>query len=97
MNSDIVYLTDTARMWDGDKYNVRDRALQKNQPDFLIHSTMDFINWLNTSPASNVLMITTHPQRWTNSRVGWVKELVLQTLKNTVKGWLVRKRNVVSD
>lgn len=85
----MLYFTDTARMWDGDKYNVRDKTAQSGRSGLRIHSTFDFIQWLETTPANNVLMITTHPQRWANSSLQWVKELLMQTLKNYVKRWIV--------
>ena len=37
-------------------------------------------------------MITTHPQRWTNRPLPWLKELVGQNLKNVVKAALVKRR-----
>ncbi|MFA5046775.1 MAG: DUF354 domain-containing protein, partial [Paludibacter sp.] len=49
----IVYFTDTARMWNGDKYNVRDKRIlevrevkaNKKLKGLMIHSSFDFINW----------------------------------------------------
>jgi hypothetical protein len=38
-----------------------------------------------TSANSLQKMITIHPQRWANSALPWVKELVLQKVKNIVK------------
>jgi hypothetical protein len=35
-------------------------------------------------------MITTHPQRWTDRPVPWVKELVWQNVKNVGKYFLVK-------
>ena len=96
-----LYLTDTARMWDGDKYNVRDKTVNSQQPSVDgfssggvkkvvpgIHSTNDFIDWLETKPSQEVMMITTHPQRWTDDGVEWLVEWVVQRLKNVVKRWL---------
>jgi hypothetical protein len=34
-------------------------------------------------------MFTIHPQRWTDRAVLWLKELVLQNLKNVVKRLMV--------
>lgn len=89
INQSVTYFTDTARMWDGDKYNVRDKVTQKTQTDFRVHSTADFIRWLKNNPAPPMLMITTHPQRWTNNAMQWIMELIMQTLKNRVKRWLI--------
>jgi predicted glycosyltransferase len=84
----VVYFTDTGRMWNGDKYNVRDKPKQISQRDDLnqIHTTSDLINWLDGAKREKIIMITTHPQRWTNSLLGWTKELIAQSIKNRIKG-----------
>lgn len=90
---EITYLTDTARMWDGDKYNVRDKRIldvkevraTNRKKKVNIHSTFDFINWLKTKPPVNAMMITTHPQRWTDNTLEWFIEYFMQNLKNLVK------------
>ena len=39
------------------------------------------------------LMMTTHPQRWTDNSIHWIKEYVLQNVKNEVKKRMLwRKR-----
>ena len=91
LNEEHMYFTDTARMWDGAKYTVRDKSdVSLNslslRPD--IHSTFDFIDWLKTNPAQEVLMITTHPQRWTDDKLEWWSELLMQRMKNVVKRML---------
>ncbi|MEI8273207.1 MAG: hypothetical protein WCG08_11350 [Paludibacter sp.] len=85
-----VYLTDTGRMWDGDKYNIRDKvtaSIPNTKADVKpeIHTTFDFIEWLAKGNNSNTLMITTHPQRWTDKPIEWITEYVAQHLKNLVK------------
>lgn len=87
----LTYLTDTARMWDGDKYNVRDKSTRNNSSQVSVHSTFDLIRWLKSKPTDQVLMITTHPQRWTNNATMWLKELILQSLKNRLKQLIIRK------
>lgn len=106
----IVYFTDTARMWDGDKYNVRDKFLTVNKTklnsdenvlngnaesivSLKIHSTLDVINWFEASVNQNVIMITTHPQRWTDNIVEWYFELLKQNVKNVVKKFIVQSRS----
>ena len=106
IQDNIFYLTDTARMWDGDKYNIRDKISQKStvssqqvsskklnnsisQQD--IHSTFDFISWLQQKPDQKIIMITTHPQRWSNNPVEWMKEFIFQNLKNIIKRWIFRR------
>ena len=100
----IVYFTDTARMWDGDKYNVRDKLLiikkqnlnSHSQPESVseienqkIHTTFDVINWFKTVRNHNVIMITTHPQRWTDKLAEWYLEFLKQKAKNFVKKYIV--------
>jgi hypothetical protein len=36
-------------------------------------------------------MINTHPQRWEDRPLPWIKELVWQNVKNMVKGVLVKR------
>ena len=43
-------------------------------------------------PSLKVIMFTFHPQRWTDKPVLWVKELVLQNVKNIVKYYLNKIR-----
>lgn len=93
----VQYFTDTARMWDGDKYNVRDKAifpfsLGSESRSEVVHSTFDFIEKLSTNTMVNNMMITTHPQRWTDNKVEWTQELIMQSLKNRLKQLLIRFR-----
>lgn len=41
------------------------------------------------------IMLTIHPQRWTDNPVLWMKELVWQNIKNVVKKYFFRNRNYV--
>jgi hypothetical protein len=98
LNGDIVYFTDTARMWDGEKYNVRDKSVISNQLSASgsrkkkIHSTFDFIEYIKNKPVENVMMITTHPQRWIDKPLPWLQELVFQSMKNLIKKMLVARQ-----
>jgi hypothetical protein len=89
------YLTDTGRCWDGQKVSVRDKAAKFNlctNPDFLrlsYHSTFDIISAIQNRNFPSEVMMTFHPQRWTNSALPWYTELITQTLKNEVKRVLV--------
>ena len=38
------------------------------------------------------VMFTFHPQRWTDKPAPWLKEFIMQNLKNVVKGVMVRWR-----
>lgn len=124
-----VYFTDTARMWDGDKYNRRDKVREQLTVDseqltinddqlsvnnensttqrlnnstpqhlndstiqqFRIHSTFDLIDWIQSKSSQQSIMITTHPQRWTNKPFEWLLEFIFQGLKNVIKSWMIRR------
>jgi hypothetical protein len=38
------------------------------------------------------IMMNVHPQRWEDRALPWVRELVLQNVKNVVKGWMLGNR-----
>lgn len=82
------YLTDTGRRWNGEKYSLRDKVNSKYKFDF--KTTDDIIN--NVDKLPDKLMITVHPQRWTNNPVLWTRELVLQNIKNVVKYYKVKNK-----
>ena len=94
--SELLYLTDTGRRWDGHKVSLRDKIenWQEKWIDmgWLFHSTDDIIQALRENRMPNQIMITTHPQRWTDSKFEWTKELLLQKFKNVVKGIIVKRR-----
>lgn len=146
----VFYLTDTGRMWDGLRYNVRDKVVlhrrdvpihrecaikysmgsgefidnsskhildsedykpqmklatsrlgvttngacditqkQNSKQQTTFHSTTDIIHSIQSGTFPSQVMITTHPQRWTDNRVEWIQELILQQLKNVLKKILV--------
>ena len=94
--SDVFYLTDTGRRWDGFKVSVRDRIpehLDRWCTEGLVyHSTQDIIDALQDGTFPQRLMITTHPQRWTDKPLPWGKELAAQRGKNLIKFFIVRTR-----
>jgi hypothetical protein len=94
--SDVLYLTDTGRRWDGSDVSVRDKVASKGQNiDFAglkFPSTMDIINAAQNGLLPDRIMINTHPQRWDGRFMPWAKELVWQNIKNAVKRVIVRYR-----
>jgi len=102
--NEVLYLTDTGRRWDGDSFNVRDRAQDSehspqrkrnpatsNQqpvtfPKF--HSTFDIIKAAEEGKLPDKIMMTFHPQRWTDKPMPWLKELIWQNTKNVGKFFL---------
>ena len=95
--SKCFYLTDTGRRWDGFKVSVRDKipVYQEEwvEKGWVYHSTNDIIKAIGEGSLPKCLMITTHPQLWTDNTVAWLKELASQTIKNAVKWVIVAKKN----
>ena len=94
--SKTFYLTDTGRCWDGYKVSVRDK-IPVYQDEWIrvgltYHKTDDLIIAVRTGKLPRVVMITTHPQRWTDSKLTWMKEYLVQNAKNIVKRVLVALR-----
>ncbi len=95
--SKTFYLTDTGRRWDGYKVSVRDRipGYQEKwiEQGLVFHSTDDIIRAANEGRLPRVLMITTHPQRWSDDILSWSKEFLLQNAKNIIKGIMIKRNN----
>jgi len=99
--SQLFYLTDTGRRWDGYKVSVRDK-IEKYQDiwtadGLTFHSTEDIINAAKNGKLPARIMITTHPQRWNDSFAKWCKELIVQNLKNIVKRIIVKTKQATPD
>lgn len=94
--SRLFYLTDTGRRWDGYRVSVRDKIPQHQdrwiQEGKVYHNTQDILHALTTHQFPPQLMLTTHPQRWTNNKLQWGKELLSQKVKNIIKRILIRKQ-----
>lgn len=96
----VFYLTDTGRCWDGYRYSVRDKVPQQDRwiaEGRVFHTTNQLIQCFNApinaqmvnDSMVNALMITTHPQRWTNNPLLWLREWVMQNVKNQIKRVLI--------
>lgn len=85
------YFTDTGGMWDGDKFNVRDKAIGTNNiKKISVHTTSELINYLTQREDDTIVMINTHPQRWIANRFEWLIERLMQRVKNSVKYLIVK-------
>lgn len=84
----VFYLTDTGRKWDGDKVSVRDRVDSGFNLSF--HTTDEIIQAVKNRQIPDQVMFTFHPQRWTDNKMIWTKELLLQKTKNIVKRIIVK-------
>ena len=94
--SDLFYLTDTGRRWDGYKVSVRDKIPTYQDiwtaNGWVYKRTDDIIRACNNGTLPQRIMITTHPQRWTDNTLQQCKEMLLQNLKNTIKYVLIKIR-----
>ncbi len=94
--SQMFYLTDTGRRWDGYKVSVRDRiegfSEKWAEEGKTFHSTEDIIDAVTKGSLPDRIMITVHPQRWNPLGLTWAKEFVLQNLKNIVKKMMIGLR-----
>lgn len=63
-------------------------SLQKR---YIFKTTDELINAIKSEKPPAQLLITIHPQRWTDNFLEWMTELVSQTIKNPVK-YLISKR-----
>lgn len=55
-----------------------------------LHSTHDIINALRNKHLPDQIMLTIHPQRWTDEWLPWIGELVSQNIKNRVKYFIAK-------
>lgn len=84
----VLYITDTSRHWNGSDYSVRDKV---DGLKATIRSTEHLIEQLRENKLSSHIMQNIHPHRWTDSYIGWAKELIFQNLKNVVKRYIVSR------
>jgi hypothetical protein len=64
------------------------------QNKYKFRSTYDIITAAEEDELPDKIMMTFHPQRWTDKPVPWVKELVWQNVKNVGKYFLVKMRGL---
>lgn len=87
--SDVLYLTDTGRCWDGYKVSVRDKIPlmqdEWNRKGWTWHTTHELIAAVEQGQTPPHILLTTHPQRWTNNKAQWWHEYIAQTIKNCIK------------
>ena len=87
--ADMYYLTDTGRMWNGERFSVRDKVgIQHNILDY--KTTFAVMEAIQAGKLPDKIMITTHPQRWTDNPTEWLVEYLTQTGKNWIKWLLLR-------
>jgi len=70
---------------------VRDRV--DSGFDIPIRNTNHLIGMIKAGSLPDKIMINVHPQRWHDSPLPWVKELVWQNVKNVVKKIIIKFRD----
>jgi len=84
----VFYITDTGRNWNNSNISIRDKV--DSVFDIEIKSTKHLIDLAKHELLPAQLIINTHPQRWFNPGLGWLKEIVMQSIKNQVKRVLAK-------
>jgi len=84
---EVLYLTDTGRCWNNSSASVRDKVNSKF--DITIKDTHHLIKIIQNNELPDKIMLNIHPQRWTDRPLPWVKELIMQSIKNCIKSIIV--------
>ena len=69
----------------------RQRSEGQKWPRF--HSTFDIIEVVEAGKFPDKAMLTVYPQRWTDDRFQWAKELVWQNCKNVIKKGMISRKD----
>lgn len=80
--SDIAYITDTGRSWEAGASNVRDKVRSDVKASF--KNGKQLIHYLQNNPHPK-LIISIHPERWTNTDFAYLGRLIFDSLTNVVK------------
>lgn len=88
-------------MWDGYNVSVRDKIPVHQDrwisQGLVYHYTKDICKAIDLGTFPKRMMITTHPQRWTNNTIEWMRELLLQNVKNVIKFLIKRMKKSISS
>ena len=82
----VLYLTDTGRTWNNRKISVRDHVSKNFNTEF--KNTANIIEAASRNKLPQQIMFNFHPQRWTNNKLEWGKEYILQNMKNQIKRFI---------
>lgn len=88
----VAYFTDTGGRWDGDAYSVRDRAT--SSPSERYRRTQDMARAIRKGIFPAPAMLTFHPQRWTDSAPLWLRDRLVQHMKNYAKYGVIQWRSL---
>jgi hypothetical protein len=85
--TNLLYLTDTGRKWNGDRSSVRDKVFQENYKELKerLKNSDNILAAASEKKLPEQLMITIHPQRWSDDLFIWMWEYMSQSVKNVLK------------
>jgi len=92
---EVLYLTDTGRRWNGSKVIIRDKV--NSNFKYNLKSTSNIISAFKNENLPNKIMINIHPQRWTDSCLPWIRELIVQNIKNLIKLIIIKYRKIEQE
>ena len=87
--NEVFYITDTGRNWNNVSVSVRDKV--DSGFSIKVNNTSHLIELSEQNLLPDKIIINTHPQRWFNPGIGWLKEFVLQNIKNQAKKLLIKR------
>jgi hypothetical protein len=62
-----------------------------NTQHLSFHTTNDIIHAAHNDQLPDKILMTFHPQRWTDQPLPWIKELIWQNVKNQIKKFMVKQ------
>ena len=81
--SETLYATDTGRAWNDRRVSRRDHVTSPHERPFA--STRELAEHIEAGRAPRHVMVSTHPERWTDSLAGWAAEWSVQLVKRPLK------------
>ena len=82
------YFTDTGRNYSGNTGNIKDRPKGSYIKIDYVQNTFDLINFIREE--EHPIYLTIHPDKWSISSLGTIKEMLIVSTKNIVKNLLVK-------
>jgi hypothetical protein len=87
-------ISHTSSAANGNPYDLQPVPITQHPAKFpKFHSSSDIIKAAEANRLPDKIMMTFHPQRWTDQPLPWLKELIWQNVKNVGKYFLVRLRS----
>lgn len=86
--NNVLYITDTGRGWNRPGASIRDKIVTDKK--IIFKNSFSLIESILKKELPDKIMITTHPQRWTDKYIPWLYELIWQKTKNAVKVFIKR-------